>query len=244
MLNRCLLTLFVFSISTLCLFAEAPIPVETVAPLDDVVFEIGAQIESLGEALEDQNGYEDNREYEIRQSFGLLACLGQALAEHNDAGKTKIQGAALRDAALKFRPKSTLAEAKSALEQIKEAQAGESHAEANTEHDWNKLVNMHPMMEEINARNSAILKVLRRPRGNPEEPAHATTWVVLGLAMKADTHEVKDDADLPTWHKHSDAFIEASRQLAEAIRAKDKTAGREWFDKANESCDACHEVFQ
>lgn len=233
-----------FLCTGMSLFAEAPVKVDTVAPLGDIVFEINTQVESLEKGLADEAGYEENRGGKIRQSFGLLACLGHALAEHSKAAESDIQGAHLRDAALKFQKKSSLEEAKSALEAVKAAQAGAAKGEASKDHPWNKLVNMHPMMEEINSRNSAILKVLRRPRGKESEPVHATTWAILGLAMKADTHEVKNDADLPKWHEHSDAFIEASVKLAEAIRAKDKTEGRKWFDVANESCDACHEVFQ
>lgn len=224
--------------------AEAPVAVESVANVDDLIVEVGEQVETLQKLLGEADEYEDNREGQIRQSFGLLAVLGQALAEHDESGKSAIQGAALRDAALKFKRKSSLEEALVALEAVKLAHAGKAAGEHEVEHAWNKLINMHPMMEEINSRNSSLLKVLRRPRGKPEEPAHATTWVVLGLAMKADTHEVKNEADLPKWHEQADAFIEASQKLAAAIRAKDAKEGRVWFDKANESCDACHETFQ
>ncbi|WP_417847741.1 hypothetical protein [Thalassoglobus sp.] len=224
--------------------AQAPVAVETVAPLDDIVFEVKTQVEVLSKSLEDSDGYEENRPKQIRQSFGLLACLGQALAEHQDASESTIQGAALRDAALMFKKDSSLDDAKAAFEKVKLAQAGKATGEAAKLHPWNKLINMHPMMEEVNSRNGAILKVLRRPRGKEGEPVHATTWAILGLAMKADTHEVKNEADLPKWHKHADDFIHASTKLAEAIRAKDKTEGRKWFDAANNSCDACHEVFQ
>ncbi len=241
--KRFLLTsLLVFSAQIA--LADAPVAVDTVAPLDDVIFEVNTQIDSLEKSLAKPDEYEKNREGKIRQSFGLLACLGQALAEHSKADQTEIQGAELRDAALTFKRKSSLEDAQAALKKVKLAQAGKAEGDAVREHAWNKLVNMHPMMEEMNSRNSAILKVLRRPRGKAAEPVHATTWVILGLAMKADTHEVEDEADLPTWHKHSDDFIAASVELAKAIRAKDKTAGRKWFDAANESCDACHEIFQ
>ena len=226
------------------LLAEAPVAVEKIAPMNEVVIEIDAQIAALAKLLDDEEGYEDNRAGQIRQSFGLLACLGQCVAEHDEAADSGIQGPALRDASLMFKRKSSLDEAKSAFENVKLAREGKATGEHAVDHPWNKLVNMHPMMEEMNARNSAILKVLRRPRGKPEEPVHATTWVILSLAMKADTHEVKDKADLPKWHKFSDEFREASIKLAEAIRAKDKTEGRKWFDAANTACDSCHEVFQ
>ena len=224
--------------------AQAPVAIEEIAPVAEIVMEVDAQIGVLAEQLSDESKSEDNKEGQIRQAFGLLACLGQALAEHDDAAKSGIAGPALRDAALSFKRQSSFSDAKEALKQVKLARAGEAIGEHAVEHPWNKLVNMHAMMEEMNARNSAILKILRRPRGKPEEPLPATTWAILALAMKADTHEVKNDADLPKWHKFSDDFREASLKLAEAIRAKDGTAGRKWFDQANITCDACHEVFQ
>ncbi|TWT58625.1 hypothetical protein KOR42_20070 [Thalassoglobus neptunius] len=225
-------------------FAEAPVPIESISPVSEIEIEVQSQLETLQKALDDQDGYEDAREGQIRQSFGLLACLGQALAEHDEASVTKIQGPALRDAALQFQRKSTLEEAKAALEQVKLSVNGEATGEHSVDHPWNKLINMHPMMEEMNSRNSALLKVLRRPRGKPEEPVHATTWAILALAMQADTHEVKDEAMLPEWNKFSNEFREASLKLAESIRKKDGKEGRKWFDAANQSCDSCHEVFQ
>lgn len=244
MLKSCSLILAIGLCWDGSLYAQAPVPVETVAPLDEIVFEVQAQVESLSKVLADPTAYEEKREGQIRQSFGLLACLGQAIAEHSQSAKTKIQGPALRDAALKFQRKSTLEEASQALELVKLAQAGEAKEPGEKTHPWNKLINMHPMMEEINTRNGAILKVLRRPRGKAEEPVQATTWAVLGLAMKADTHEVKNDADLPKWHQYADDFIAASKNLAQAIRDKDAKTGRKWFDAANAACDACHESFQ
>lgn len=237
-------TLVSCTLSGFWLRAEAPRPVTELAPIADLQHEISAQVETLTKLVATPKVYEEKRESQVRQSFGLLAVLGQTLAEHAQSADLPIQGAALRDAALKFKKNSSLEEAQQALDLVKLAVAGKAQGEFQKDHPWNKLVNMHPMMEEINGRNSAILRVLRRPRGTPDEAAHATTWVVLGLAMKADTHEVKNEADLPTWHKHADAFIAAAQQLSVALRNKDKDEGRRWFDAANQACDACHEVFQ
>lgn len=224
--------------------ADAPVAVtEEIAPIADLELEISEQVERLTGVLTEEK-YEDAKDGEVRQAFGLLACIGQALAEHGKNESVKIQGPALRDAALQFKRKASLEDAQKALEAVKLAVAGQAEGDHAKEYPWNKLINMHPMMEEMNDRNSKILRVLRRPRGKAEEPIHATTWVVLGLAMHADTHEVKNDADIPKWHQFSDDFREAAIKLGEAIRAKDKDEGKKWFDKANESCDACHEIFQ
>jgi len=224
--------------------AESPVPVSDIAPLADVTLEAEKQIERLEKIVADEAAFKDKRDDDVRQAFGLLACLGQVIAEHKSKGDTEVNGPALRDAAMSYNRKGTFDEAKAALEAVKTAHAGKAEGDHKTDHPWNKLINMHPMMEEMNSRNGAILKVLRRPRGKAEEPMHATTWVVLALAMHADTHEVKNEADIPKWHAFSDEFRKSAIELGKAIRAKDKTEGRKWFDKANESCDACHEVFQ
>jgi hypothetical protein len=215
-----------------------------VASVEEIHLLIGDHVARLDKALESDANYEMQKGKEIRQSFGLLALLGQALVESPGPKEGGIDGAALRDAALEFKRNSTSAEAQAALATVHRVLENKSQGEHAPEHPWNKLINMHPMMEELNAQNSRILKVLKRPRGNAEEALPAVTWALLSLAMKADTHEVKNPDDLPKWNAWADDFRHASLKLAEAIRAKDKDEGRKWFDKANETCDACHEVFK
>lgn len=223
--------------------AQSPVPIESVATIQELVLEVQTQSESLSKTLANESGFEEQKDKSIRQAFGLLACLGQAIAEHPHKDQAGIDGPALRDAALKFNRKGSYADAQSAREGVNQVLAGNITGEHALLHPWNKLINMHPMMEEMNARNSQILKVLKRPRGKPDEPLGAMTWAVLAIAMQADTHEVKDPGDLPKWNAWCDDFRNSAVKLAEAIRAQDKDSGRMWFDKANETCDACHEVF-
>ena len=225
-------------------FGQSPIPLESLGPIADLEVEVESQIEILEELLESEESFEDGADDVVRQAFGVLACMGQAIAEHSGNSETKINGPALRDAALMLKRNSDYEEAQEALEAVKDAHSGQASGEHEVEYAWDKLFKMYPMMEEMNARNSKILRILRRPRGNADEPVHATTWAVLSIAMEADTHDVKNDDDLPQWHKMSDEFRTASVKLAEAIRQKDAKEARIWFDKANETCDACHEVFE
>lgn len=232
----------VLAVSLSVTWAESPVAVEGIAPIPDVVFEIKAQVEELSKALAEEEGYEKARTGQVWQSFGLLAVLGQTLAEHEKAEEAGIHGPALRDAALRFQSTSSLEEARQALEAVRQVLAGNVTGEHEVHHPWNKLIGMDPMMEVINGRNSSILRVLRRPRGREDEPVHATTWALLAVAMKADIHQVKE-ADLHLWNEYADEFRIASVKLAEAIRAKDRDEARTWFDKANAACDACHEKF-
>lgn len=223
---------------------EAPAEIETLAPLEDILYEINEKIELLDEQLASADSYEEHREGEVAQAFGVLAVMGQALAEHAKGEQTDISGPALREAALQFSMESSYDEAQAALAAVKEAQAGGGATDAPVEHEWNRLIRMYPMMEEINNRNAALVRVIRRPRGREGEAAHASTIALLSLTMYADTHEVKDDADIPLWQEMSAEYREQMVELAEAIRARDADAARTLFDAANETCDRCHEKFR
>lgn len=224
--------------------AQSPVPIETVAPLTEIELLVTRHLRSLERSLQEESRFEGMKNKAIRTDFGMLSLLGQALAEHADGGTSKINGPALRDAALAYNRKGTHAEAKTALEQIQAVMAGNVTGEHARLHPWNKLINMHPMMEEMSAGTGAITRVLKKSRGRPEEVLPATSWSLLAIAMKADTHEVKNPQDLPKWNAWSDEFLASSLKLAEAIRSRKDEEGRQWFEQANKTCDACHEVFQ
>ena len=225
-------------------WGEAPVPVPEVAPLDDLVYEANDRIEELGELLESAESFEEHKDSEITRGFGVLAVVGQAIAEHADHGDTKIHGPALRDAAKQFTRKSSLEQAQAALKQVQQAQAGEAEGEAKVEHDWAKLIKMYPMMEEIEERVRSINRVVRRPRGRPDEPVHATVIAVLTLAMHADTHEVKNRDEVPEWESLAEEYLKQMAGVANAIREKDKTTASQLMVQATGTCDRCHEKFR
>jgi len=226
------------------LLAQSPVPINTIAPLSEIELLVARHFKTLEKSLEEAARFDAAKNKSIRTDFGMLSLLGQAIAEHPDNADSKINGPALRDAALAYQRKGTHTEAQAALAKIQSVLAGEVTGEHVRLHPWNKLINMHPMMEEVNSSSSDILKVLKRTRGKPEEVLPATSWALLAVAMKADTHEVKNPADLPKWNAWSDEFLESSLKLADLIRNKKGEGGREWFDKAHETCNACHEVFR
>ena len=64
------------------------------------------------------------------------------------------------------------------------------------------------------------------------------------LAVEADTHEVKNEADIPVWKKHSRDFGSNMTAMAAAIKEKDMAAVKESFTKANQACNDCHAHFR
>ncbi|MCA9043567.1 MAG: hypothetical protein KDA69_04555 [Planctomycetaceae bacterium] len=219
--------------------AESPVPIEKVATVADLELEVAGQIETLEKLLGEEAKFEDN-EKAIHQAIGVLACMGQAIAEHPGNKETKVQGPQLRDAALSYAEEESFQSATKALGVLKQAQAGECKTESKVEHAWDELIEMYPLMEEMNTRNAKLVRVMKRPRGKPDESLHATTLAVLAIAMLADTSPVFDDADIPKWQGWSNEYRENMMKVADAVRAKDGTTARQWFDKANIACDQCH----
>lgn len=236
--------LMIFAVPFLAAWGEAPTPVKPTAPLDDIVYEVNDKIEQLDALLASAESYEEKREAEIQRAFGVLAVMGQAIAEHEDREMTEISGPALREAALPFTIETSFDDARAILAAVKEARAGGGATAAPVEHEWDKLFPMYPMMEEINDRNAALVRVIRRPRGREGESAHASTIALLSIVMYADTHLVEGEDDVAAWRDMSDEYRRLMVQAAEAIRAEDGDTARTHFDAANATCDRCHEKFR
>lgn len=239
-----LLAAVLLTMSLLPAFAEPPVPLAQVAPLEDLVLEVDDRIKALDKLLASEESFEENKETAVWQGFTVLTVIGQGIAEHPDHGQTKIQGPHLRDAARKFTQNSDYAEARAALEAVRKAHQGEASGDAAVEHDWAKLVRMHPMMYEIEERSGSLNRVIRRPRGRADEPVHASVIALLTLAMHADTHEVKNPDEIPQWHALAREYLDTMTGVAKAVREKDKATAGELMVKATATCDRCHEKFR
>jgi hypothetical protein len=239
------LTLFAVAASAISVgVAGAPADVSKAVGAKELAAAAKTKAEDLGKAITNVASFERAIEAKaIARDAGVIACLAQALAEHKDGEASGINATGLRDAALVLSKMKKLEDAKAALTSVNEALAGKG-ANGEKDHLWNKLVNMHRMMEEMELQGGKLRRVLKRPRRLEKYSENAAVLVVLGLAMEADTHEVKDKAKLPQWTTWSKEYHQAMSGLNTAIKAGDGDKAKSIFDAANETCDACHEVFR
>lgn len=222
--------------------AESPVPVEKVISADDLVAEVQYQLEQLNGFVASEGDFaKANEKKKVAQAAGTIACLAQALVEHDDAPE-KIAAEALRDAALTLKKPDSIATTKTAIETMQAAMQGKGEGAA--EHDWAKLINLHRMMEEMNARNSQIRRIIRRPKDAAEDSRHASTQAVLGLALIADTHEVKNPDDLPEWNRMATEYQATMSELAKALRSGNLDQAKELYATGAKSCSTCHEKFR
>ena len=237
-------SLFV-GICSLAVQGEAPLPVKSVAPAADLTAEVTEQMELLQELLADEKEYKKAQENkEVKQAAGVIACLAQALAEHPDAKSLKYSAPHVRDAAKKLAAAKDYQSAKTAHVALSEVVSGSTKGEAVLMHPWNKLIGMHQMMEEINARSSSMRREIRRLRKPDVAARHASVMAVLAVAMLADTHEVKNKAEIPQWEQLSKEFQKNVTAAAAAAREKNRSEAKEFMNLANKACDQCHEKWR
>lgn len=212
-----------------------------VAPAADLTAALDAKIASLETALADNDSYLKAKKKAIPQDAGTIAVLAQAIAEHSGNSGVKAAAPDVRDAAVKLAKSGSFDEAKAALDAIKKANKGEGPKTARQEADWAKLIDMDSLMSEVNQRTARLRKAARKFPTDAAEPTQdAEVLAVLAVAIAADTHEVKDKADLPKWEKYSADLRTGMIKVAADAKAKDVDALKASFLAASKSCTACH----
>ena len=155
-MRRCTTVLTLLAASALCLlpaWGEAPQKVVEIASVDDLVAEINAKVELLGQQVASAEAFAMTLEKkETNQAAGVVACMAQAIVEHPDKAKAKFHAADLRDAAVSLRAAKTFEDATKLFAVVKDAHAGKSSGSAKPDAEWNKLTGLGRMMEEVNGR--------------------------------------------------------------------------------------------
>src|SRR5690606_34140948 len=87
----------VFACWSVTAWGTPPADISAIAPVPEIVLEIDSKIKLLNQVLETPEKYEAAKEKDAWQGFGVLAVMGQSLAEHPQSSEAGFDGAALRD---------------------------------------------------------------------------------------------------------------------------------------------------
>ena len=238
-----------------CLFLSAaaghaaepasPVPIESVAEMGVLLTEADDRIGELDKLLADEAAFEKAGEMALPSAAGVLACIGQFVALHPEGAKSGVNGTALRDAAMELAEAGDLDEAKAAKEKVAAARGGEGEGGAVEDATWYDLIPSYYLMEEINTRNSKLVRVSRRPRGKPEEAAHAAVIALLCLPMHAQAEDyVLEDADLPDYQGLALKYQDEVAAMARAVTAKDGPEVKRLLLASKKTCDQCHTKYR
>lgn len=223
--------------------AQAPLSLEAVGSPAAFIAEATEKADEIHKILESAETYKDGAAG-LKQSASLVAVLGQALAEHPEDSSLKKAGPSIRAAAITLARAASYEEAQAAWPKLAAALKGEVSADVPAEFNWAKLSRMHPMMEEMNGRAAKFRRVIRRPKDPEVDSRHVMAIALGAIATHADTHEVKNPADLPQWHAWAAELHDHMAKSAAAVRAKDVETAKTHFTAGMETCQKCHDKFQ
>lgn len=219
--------------------AVASDKVSAVAPIEDLITEIKAQVADFETNLADEGKFKKKAN---ARAAGVLAALAQAVAEHDGDAPQKKTAADLRDAALALGKAENAADAKKALAALKAVDS--KPGTAKVEFGWDKFVDLHNMMEEVQSRNAKLAKVIRKGTQDADSARHATVLAVLGLTLEANPKSDLKGKDLENWKQYSQDFTKGFTGLTAALKTKEADKAKAAFVTVGKSCAACHEKYK
>jgi cytochrome c556 len=218
------------------------VPVSQYASTDDLAKLIAEYGERVGEATVSADEFEAKGSRMVRDARTMVV-LATALGLHDQDHALKAAAPAIAAAAKKTAESGdNLDNAKAAADELKKALAGETTS--TEELSWEKTKSLGQLMKQVNFINTRLKRNVKKLDKFQEQCAQdATLLAVIGQATDADTHEVKDDAKLPDWHKYSAEMRDASAELAAKIKAGDAAGIEASMKRVADNCDACHHAF-
>ena len=226
-------------------------PVGDVLDVGPLAAELARRVEELGTHAADDEAFDEASEMKWNKACGVVACIGQALSQHPEGHKTPGDKLAIRDTALALAEAGDAEEARGLLDPLREAltvpgiEYVDSPDAAEPEGvDWYSMIESYYLMQEINDRNAAIVKVMRRPKGTDEEAANAAVMALLCYPMHAQAEDYVEEEDLPGYYGLTIANMRQAGDIVDAVLAKDRKAVKTTVLAAQQSCKACHQQYR
>lgn len=220
----------------------ADVPVSSYASADDLATLIKDFGERVGEAVVSADEFEAKGSRMVRDARTLVV-LGTALGLHDQDHPLKAAAPSIAATSAKVAEAGNdLAQAQAAVEELRAALGGE--ATEATPASWSNVKALGQLMKQVNFVNTRLKRNIKKLDKNQAQcAADATLLAVIGQACHFDTHEVKDDAQLPHWHEYADEMRDASADLAAKIKAGQADAIDAAMKRVADNCEACHKEF-
>ena len=213
--------------------------------------ELIKRVEELGTHVADEEAFEAASEMKWNKACGVIACIGQALSQHPEGHTAKGDKLAIRDAALALAEAGDAEEAKGLLDPLGEAMTvpgtvyvDSPDAAEPSGDDWYSLIESYYLMQEINDRNAALVKIMRRPRGTAEEAANAAVMALLCYPMHAQAEDYVEEEDLAGYRMLTVENLTAAGELAETILKRDRRGVKAGVLATQKSCQQCHKQYR
>jgi hypothetical protein len=212
------------------------------APAEELVKQVQVFVADFEACLASEPEFAD-KQMRVAQNAHTLAVIAVALGLHDTDNALKTAAPALLASAQQLAKAKKYDDAKAALAGVQAAVAGAN--KQGPELKWNqKVASLGQLMKQAAAVDTSLRRNLRRFDQLAESNARSATLLALiAQAAIADTHEVKNPADVGKWYQMCADMRDAAVGVHTAIKVKDQAATGAAVKRLMQSCDDCHAVF-
>lgn len=221
-----------------------PPKVSTFAPAEDLMKQMEYFQGRLKDAASNEADYSEAIQARVKKEANTLAMLALHLGMHDTDNPLKKSAPAVVKAAQELAKAADYQATKAAYADLEKALAGEG---SGGELKWEKVADLGQVMKQVSVTNAALKRGLQPARIKSQ--AKTTTGQAAALAAIAnmllfDTHEVKNEADLPAWYEYSVEFRDSAGALNAAIKTGQTAKVSAALKRMSNSCETCHKKFQ
>jgi hypothetical protein len=218
---------------------SATFKVSTFAPAKDITRQVEYYLERVEESVESEETYNDSVE-KIAKDSNTLVVLALALGLHDEDNEYKASAGALLKAAQQLAASGDFASARTAVDAVKAAAAGEANAEVELK--WEKVASLPELMKQVPLVNTKLKRYIKRNR--PDDcAAFAAEIAVIAHGTMANAADTEKPNEVEKWKQFSIQMRDAAAAVSAAVRSGDAEASTAAMEKLQQSCDACHAVF-
>jgi cytochrome c556 len=245
----CVLFVAVCGVCLATVFAADPPPApaaSTYAPTEDLIGQIDYYIKHLDEVLENKAEFDDAAITRIKKDGNTITALALVLGMHDARNKLKPVAPALIKASQELAKAKDFDAATAAMAAVKSAMEGKGDAGGDAL-KWGRVASMSQLMKQVPSVNSALKRGLTPQRFKQlqtQSAGQSATLAAIAQAVMADTHEVKNPAEIDKWYQYCAEMRDAAGAVNAAIHANDQAATAGGMSRLAQSCESCHAVFR
>ncbi len=221
----------------------APPKVSSFAPADDLASQFDYYKKRIGDAVAVEAEFDEAKQARIKKDANTLAVLALHLGLHDSENPLKKSAASLLAAARALVASTDFKSASTGYADLEKALTSEGNA---AELKWGKVAGMGQLMKQVSVINASLKRGLQPTRLKSQAKKTAgesATLAAIANALPFDTHEVKNEADLPSWYEYSAEFRDSAGALNAAIKTGQATKVSAALKRMSTSCDTCHKKF-
>ncbi len=224
--------------------AEAATPkFSTIAPAGDLCLQLTLSLTDLEKAIATEEEFKGQVEGRFTHDGNTIALLAAALGLHDEASPLKAKAAAIAASAKSLTEAKDYAATKKSVADLKAAVEGEGKGGSTLK--WAKISPLGDLMsKQVPAIHAKLTTNLRhfKKRSN-EVAANAAAMALIAESAKLYLDETSKPTEGKAWNEFAARMLAAAADLGVKAHAKDEAGAKAAMDVLNESCHACHKIF-